>query len=475
MSSLVERPAGPGGYSATDLAAEMRTGRLTAVEVMEAILDRAAAVQPSINAFTWIDHEAALDEARAADLVLAEGGGGPLTGVPVAIKELTPVAGQPFTLGSVAFKDQVALVTDPGVQTLIDAGAIPFARTNSPEFGCASVTDNDLFGQTLNPWNPEYSAAGSSGGAAAALAAWATPLAQGTDSAGSLRMPAAACGVVGLKPTHGAVPVGAPSYLDNFGHSGPMARTVADARLMLDAMARVDTDHLYGTPLARGGGRDELRGLHVRVIDAMPGLDVDHEVAENLAFTVEMLERAGVTVHRQSFPWDFERLFDAVRQAFAATYMPLARLARDSGGTITDLTEAFIADVAPAAADGLQTVRAQAAMAELHADMACLLSDVEVLMLPTLAMPAPVANDRFIDHAPMVNGREHEDRWVVAFTVPFNLTSQCPAVSLPSGQSRAGVPLAVQIVGRPREDFSLLDIAQLVEVEVARSGAGLVA
>jgi Asp-tRNA(Asn)/Glu-tRNA(Gln) amidotransferase A subunit family amidase len=141
-------------------------------------------------------------------------------------------------------------------------------------------------------------------------------------------------------------------------------------------------------------------------------------------------------------------------------------LTRDRGGAITDLTQGFIADVAPAAADGLHTVRAQQAMAELHADIGVLFRRADLLMLPTLAMPAPVAHDRFLDHAPTVNGREHQDRWIVAFTVPFNLTSQCPALSLPVGQSRDGIPLAVQLVGRPGTDLDLLAIAELLETGV---------
>lgn len=463
---LTARPDGPMGLSATELASALRTGQVRAHEVMTEALARAERVQAVVNPFTWHDPEAALAAARAADERIAAGQARPLEGVPLAVKELTPVAGQPWTMGSVALREVVATATDPSIRNLIAAGAIPFIRTNSPEFGCASVTDNDLFGETLNPWNPAFSTAGSSGGAAAALAAWTTPLAQGSDSAGSLRMPAAACGVVGLKPSYGVVPVAAPAYLDRFGHNGPMARTVADARLMLTVMAGVDEEHLFGLPLTPAGPAPSLRGLRVLVIDGMPGLDVDEEVLGGLLATADLLERAGAHVERTTFPWEWDRLFDAVKQAFAATYMPLARMTRDMGGAITDLTRGFIEDVAPVAADGMHTVRAQQAMAELHADIATLFHRADVLLLPTLAMPAPIAHDRFVDHAPTVNGREHQDRWIVAFTVPFNLTSQCPAVSLPVGYSRDVIPLAVQLVGRPGSDLALLDLAELVETTV---------
>lgn len=463
---LTARPDGALGLSAHELAAALRDGQVSAAEVMAAALSRAEAVQRQVNAFTWIDPDGALAAARTADERIAAGRAGRLEGVPLAVKELTPVAGQPWTMGSLAFRDTVASITDPALQALIDGGAIPFVRTNSPEFGCASVTDNDLFGETLNPWNRAFSTGGSSGGAGAALASWATPLAQGSDSAGSLRIPAAACGVVGMKPSYAAVPVAAPAYLDRFGHNGPMGRTVADVRLMLEVMARPDDDYLFGARLAERPAVSTLTGLRVLVIDAMDGLDIDDEVAQALRETATLLEQSGAHVEVASFPWGFERLFDAVKQAFAATYMPLARLARDSGGDVTDLTRAFIADVEPVAVDGLHTVRAQQEMANLHRDLAELFRRADILMLPTLAMPAPAAHDRFIDHAPQVNGREHQDRWIVGFTVPFNLVSQCPAVSLPAGWSRDGLPLAVQLVGRPYSDYALLDIAELLETGI---------
>ena len=149
-----------------------------------------------------------------------------------------------------------------------------------------------------------------------------------------------------------------------------------------------------------------------------------------------------------------------VKNAFAITYMPLARAVRDGGATVTDLTEAFIADVLPMTKDGMHGVRAQSEMAELYRSMSVHLAAADVLLLPTLAMPAPAAHDHFIQRGPLVNG---EDRWVVAFTVPFNLMSSCPAISLPSGMARTGVPTGLQLVGQPYEDHRLLDIAEITE------------
>lgn len=456
-------PPGAPGMTARGLRDAIRAGVLRPTAVIDEFLVRAFDVQLSINPFTYIDAEGARKLARESEDWISNGRPRPLEGVPVAIKDLTPMAGHPHTMGSLAMRDVVATITDPAVQRLLDAGAIPFARTNTAEFGCATVTDNLLYGETLNPWNTEYSPAGSSGGAAAALAAFVTPIAQGTDSAGSLRMPASACGVVGLKPSHGVVPVVAPAYLDPFGHNGPMARNVSDVRLMLDVMAGPDRERGFGHKVSYTERVHSVTGLRIRVMAAIGGLNVDSDVAANLASACDILSDAGAIIEEVEFPWDFERLFMCVKNAFANTYMPLARAAHVAGATITDLTKAFIADVLPMTSDGMHGVRAQSEMAELHRAIAVHLSAVDVLLLPTLAMPAPVAHNHFIECGPLVNGEEHADRWIVSFTVPFNLMSSCPAISLPSGIARTGVPTGIQIVGHPYEDHRLLDIAEITE------------
>jgi len=468
INDLISTPSGAVGLTARGLRDAMERGELRATDAIEEFLERAVEVQQAVNPFTFIDGDGARARAREAQKRIDSGHTRLLEGVPVAIKDLTPMAGHPHTMGSLGMRNVVATVSDPAVQRLIDAGAIPFARTNTAEFGCATVTDNLLYGETLNPWNINFSPAGSSGGAAAALASFATPLAQGTDSAGSLRMPAAACGVVGMKPSHGVVPVIAPAYLDHFGHNGPMARNVSDVRLMFDVMAGVDTENGFGYDLRPSERVRTLAGLRVRVINSIEGLSVDHDVAANFAASCEVLSNAGAVIEEVDFPWNFDRLFDCVKNAFAITYMPLARAARDGRVAVTDLTRAFIEDVLPVTNDGMHAVRAHSEMADLHKAMASHLSAADVLALPTLAMPAPVAHDHFIDHRPSVNGAEHEDRWIVAFTVPFNLMSSCPAISIPSGVARTGVPTGLQLVGRPYEDHRLLDIAEIAESIIPR-------
>jgi Asp-tRNA(Asn)/Glu-tRNA(Gln) amidotransferase A subunit family amidase len=456
---LVERPA-------RELAAMMRAGDLSPVEVTEAYLRRAEHAQQRINPFTFLFPDEARDAARRSERRLRERPEecGPLEGLPVAIKELTPVAGQPHTLSSMAFKDQIAATTDPAVQRLLDAGAVVHARTNTPEFGCASVTDNLLFGETLNPWDPSFSAAGSSGGAAAALAAHATSLAQGSDSAGSLRLPAAACGIVGMKPSHGVVPLPAPDYLETCNHNGPMARDVGDLRLMFEVMAASDPAQLSGARTADGPTtRTDLRGTRIALVDGMTDLDVDPDVAANLDAAATLLEQAGAVVERHPFPWSYERLLETTKRVFAQYYGPMVRRAVEAGAELTDYARAFSDSMVELTDDWRVRLQARAEVSELHRELGGLFAAHDFLVLPTLAAPAYPAGDHFIDHGPLIGDREQPDRWIVGFTVPFNLASTCPVVSVPTGLSRGGLPTAAQIVARPYHDFSAISVAEQLE------------
>lgn len=456
-------PEGATGLSARDLANDLRTGARDARQVIEEVLSRAEQVQAQVNPFTVLQPDLARQHAEESAERIRTGQARPLEGVPVAIKELTAHEGQPHTLGTLLLRDNIAAASDPAVTALLRAGAVPFARTNTPEFGCASVTDNLLFGETLNPWNPRFSTAGSSGGAAAALAAFATPLAQGTDSAGSLRMPASACGVVGMKPSFGVVPVAAPDYLETVGHNGPMARDVADLAMMFEVMAGTDPDQLAGHLPHPPDLEQSLGRLRIALITSIPGLLTDEDVERNLRLTAEVMSAAGADIIEHEFPWTWDQVFHAVKLNFGSVYMPLARRLRDAGAELTDLTHGFIADVEPVTRDYGFTVDARRQSAELHRALGSILRNVDLILMPTLQMPAPIAGDHFIDHGPVVNGAESADRWIVAFTVPFNLTSACPALTLPSGLSRDGLPTGAQLIARPYRDWDLIRWAGEIE------------
>ena len=220
---------------ATELARRIRSRDLSPLEVVKASLARIEEVNPRLNCFCFVYPDEAIDLARDAERAL-EGNGavGPLHGVPIAIKDLTPTKGKRTTMGSYAFEHWVPDKSALLVERLQAAGAIMVGKTTTPEFAYSSFTDSPLWGVTRNPWNPERTPGGSSGGSGAAVASGCVPLAEGTDMGGSVRIPAAWCGLVGLKPSFGRIPLDfLPTQFDTIQHFGPLARTVDDARLFL--------------------------------------------------------------------------------------------------------------------------------------------------------------------------------------------------------------------------------------------------
>jgi Asp-tRNA(Asn)/Glu-tRNA(Gln) amidotransferase A subunit family amidase len=229
---------GIGFFSATELGAMYRAKTLSPVEVAQAVLRRIARVDPHLNAMTQTTPDIALAQARAAEAAFLRGdAAGPLMGVPVTIKDLHPVAGVKCEYGSFTMQGHVPAESTPSVTRLQEAGTVMVGKTTAPEFGWKGVSQSPLTGITHNPWKHGYNAGASSAGAGAAAAAGYGPLHQGSDGAGSIRMPAHFCGIFGLKPTFGRVPLWPMSNNDTATHIGPMTRTVADAALMLHAMA----------------------------------------------------------------------------------------------------------------------------------------------------------------------------------------------------------------------------------------------
>jgi amidase len=289
-------------------------------------------------------------------------------------------------------------------------------------------------------------------------------LAQGTDAAGSLRLPAAACGIVGMKPSHGVVPMRTPAYLETCDHNGPMARDVADLRLMFDVMVGPEPAQLSGVrPIDDRSTRVDLRGVRIGLIDAMADLDVDADVVANLHASARLLEQAGAVVEQVRFPWSYGRLFDVAKRVFAQYYGPLVRQAAEAGAELTDYARAFSASMVNLTDDWRIRLQAREETAELHRRLGELFVRSDFLLLPTLAAPAYPAGDHFVDSGPVVAGREQPDRWIVGFTIPFNLTSACPAVSVPTGLSRDGLPTAAQVVARPYHDWSAISVAEQLE------------
>jgi Asp-tRNA(Asn)/Glu-tRNA(Gln) amidotransferase A subunit family amidase len=294
--------------SATEIARRIAAGDLSPAEVTNNALERIEAVNPILNAFCAVYHDEARAEAdrRTRELEDTTAPRGPLHGVPVALKDGTPMRGRRTTLGSFAYEHWVPDYDAAIVVALQRAGAIVVGKTTLPEFAHSGFTESPLLGITCNPWNPDHTPGGSSGGAGAAVASGCVPLAEGTDMGGSVRIPAAWCGLVGLKPSLGRIPQDIlPSTFDNLAHHGPLARTVDDARLFLLATQGPDDRDIQsiGAPLDLAGpARGDVAGKHFALSIDLGGWWVDPEVEQAVRDTAASLTTAGASVEEITLP-----------------------------------------------------------------------------------------------------------------------------------------------------------------------------
>ena len=316
--------------SAVDLAAAIARKKVSPLEVVDAVLDRIERLK-HLNAYCLVDREGARRAARAAERALTGRRPtlGPLHGVPFSVKDLVATKGVRTTFGTPLYRDNVPTEDAPSVARLKAAGAIMLGKTNTPTFGWVGVTDNLLFGPTRNPWNPKVTPGGSSGGAGAAAAAGLGPLHIGTDGGGSIRKPAAWCGIYGLKPSYGRVGLHPHGAAWSLSHAGPMTRTVKDAALMLSVMAGPDERDQYSLPTdgagyvrALGGGLKGLRVAYSATLGIAPV--VDPEIAAATARTARLLREVGCRVEtvRPTWPSPYECWRDTFFGGIATRLIP---------------------------------------------------------------------------------------------------------------------------------------------------------
>jgi aspartyl-tRNA(Asn)/glutamyl-tRNA(Gln) amidotransferase subunit A len=448
---------------AVELAALIRRRALSPVEVTRAVLERIERVDPGLNAYVLVHGERARAQARhAEDAVMAGEPLGPLHGVPVSIKDNMWTAGDRTTFGSRLFADFVPPEDAPAVARLRAAGAIFVGRTNLPEFAWRGSTDNPLFGPTRNPWDPTRTAGGSTGGGAAAVAAGLGPLALGSDGAGSIRIPASFCGLVGLKPTFGRVPMyPAVGGHELTAHVCPLARTVRDVALMMNVIARYDRRDPLALP---DDGVDYLAacetpldGRRVRVAWS-PDLGfapIESETRAICAAAVQAFGGAGVDVDEASpdlgDPAFILRTLYGGAQAGAHAARPPEQKARMDPELIAYAEASSRLTVV----DYLQAVAARQAMVDT---LRRFFDRYDLLVTPTLCLPAfPLG----LVGPRTVAGREVTHLgWTLCY--PFNYSGQ-PAVSVPAGRTSTGLPVGLQIVGRRLEDPLVLRAAATLE------------
>ncbi len=302
--------------SATEALRRFQDGSLSPVELMDAVIARADAVQPAINAFTYTHYDEARSLAREAEARYRRGAPmGPLDGLPVAIKDESFIEGKPTSGGSLITKDTIGTFTSENNRRIMDAGGIVHARTATPEFSCAGYTWSRAWGVTRNPWNPEFSPGGSSGGAGASLAAGTSPIATGSDIGGSIRIPASKCGVVGYKPPYGRNPDDPPFNLDFYCHTGPMARTVGDAILLQNVMCGPSpTDIATLRPkLVLPTTYRPIKGWKIAYSLDLGFYPLDPDVRKNTLAALDVFRSLGAVVEEVDLGWDQEALMAGLR------------------------------------------------------------------------------------------------------------------------------------------------------------------
>ncbi len=450
---------------AVDLHRLYRSRKASPLEVMRAVLDRVDAVNPRLNAIVTLEREPALKAAKTATAALKKGKKlGPLHGVPVTIKDLTHTKGIRTTWGSKVFEDYVPDEDSLIVERLKAAGAIVIGKTNTPEFGAGGNTFNAVFGVTRNPWNPALTCGGSSGGAGVALATGMGPIAQGSDTGGSLRTPAAFCGVVGFRTSPGLVPY-YPKGLgwDSIGVTGPMARTVADTALMLSVIAGPDdrspiSYDVDTSAFPRAVKSPSIKGWRVAWTPDLNGLiPVDAEVARVAEGATRVFRSLGAKV--ESACCDFSEVNDIVlgTRGLAMVASHADKLAKWKD----QMQKGLVWNIE----QGLRLTPEEIARAELGRTtlwhrVRTFMEARELLILPTVAVPPfPVEQP----YPTEINGKPL-DNYTQWFFLTYGITlTALPVISVPCGFTKSGLPVGLQIVGRRRQEAMVLRAAAAFE------------
>ena len=450
--------------SADDAIAAFKAKKLSPVELMQAVITQAEKVQDNLKPFTYTYYDEAMDLAKAAEARYAKGAEiGPLDGLPIGIKDESYIAGKQTSNGSLIMKDFVAETTSVNNQRILAAGGIVHARTATPEFSCAGVTWSRLWGVTRNPWNPEFTPGGSSGGSAASLAAGTSTICTGSDIGGSIRIPASTCGLVGYKPPYGRNTDDPPFNLDFYCHTGPLARTVKDAIRMQNVMCGPSpTDIASLRPkLVLPTEYASIKGWKIAYSADLCAFEVDPEVRRNTEAALQVFRDLGATVHAVDLGWS-PKILDA-----AMTYLNhlfggyLSTLLAEHGDKMTTYCRHLCEEAMQSTAQDF--VGSLEVAGEMYNTLGPILEDYNVLICPTTGLPAVPADFDQTTQKVMINGKEVNSALGWVMTTPFNTMSRCPVLTVPSGHAANGVPTGIQIVGRTYCDEDVFQAALAYE------------
>jgi amidase len=442
--------------SAVEQARLVRRGEVSSTELVSSALERIDRLDRQLNAFVTVCRDEALEAARIVD---DTPGDAQFRGVPIAIKDLTPTAGLRTTYSSRAYAEHVPAIDTAVVRRIRDAGFVVVGKTNTPEFGTIAFTESELNGVTRNPWNPALTPGGSSGGAAAAVAAGLIPVAHATDGGGSIRIPASCCGLFGLKPSRGRVSSAPFGSLEGLSTAGPLSRTVEDAAHLLDVLAGYEPGDPWWMPPPERPFSEALAETVPRLrvaVTATPPIDVpvDRECVRALDSAASRLASLGHDVREETPPWREPDLF----HTFLTVWQVGPALHPVDAALMTPLNRGLVESArATSAAD---YARAVAWLQMVARRIVAFWEDVDVVVTPTLALPpVPIGWQDQVDGAFEQLLRNTE---FTPFTAIANLTG-LPAVSLPLHWSDDALPIGVHAIGPPAGENVLLGLAAQLE------------
>lgn len=448
--------------SATEALSIFNSGGLSPVEFLEAMLERAEHVSELINPFADKYYEQARENAKKAEARYIKGNARELEGIPLAVKDSSAIKGIRATVGSLLNADRIDQHTDPVVERLLHAGANFFARTTCPEFCWLFTCHSRLWGVTRNPWRLDITPGGSSGGSAAAIAAGAATIAIGSDSTGSIRQPASQCGVVGYKSPYGRNPLDQHSSFNSYVNIGPITRTVADAALMQNVMSGHDPmDHnSLADKINLPDKLGDVRGMKIAFSVDLGHYLVVEDVRREMLATLDVLRGAGAEVTEVRVDWANEAIHLANRSAEFLLQGTLKIAIDNHADQLSDYVSQLYETASSVSEEEFRRSTRVAGQV-WHDHLGPLFKQYDALITPCVSCPEVPAENWQKDII-VIEGQHLTDT-DTAMTVLFNMFNRCPVLSVPAGMTHGGLPVGIQIVGRPYDDLTCFQIGQAIE------------